>query len=288
VYAAARRKIDLPKGATFVQVGDLSSDNDWRTTLSGIDTLIHTAARVQMMRDTVSDPLTEFRHVNVKGTVNLARQAASAGVRRFIFISSVKVNGEESPKPYSESDAPAPQDAYGISKWEAEQALRGVEKETGREGVVIRPPLVYGPGVKANFLSLIRAVNRGIPLPIAGIMNKRSLLFLGNLIDAIVTCIDRKEAAGKTYLVSDGEDVSTPELVRRMGDALGRKAWLLPAPQGLMRLAGRLLGKTSAVDRLLGSLTVDISRIRSELNWSPPYTMEQGLKETAEWFKNSF
>lgn len=267
-----------------IQVGEIDSKTDWTDALQGIDTVIHLAARVHVMQDISNDPLSAFRCVNVDGTARLAQQAVSAGVKRLIYMSSVKVNGEESPNAYTEKDRPSPRDAYAISKWEAEQILRQIAAKTGLEVVTIRPPLVYGPEVRANFLQLIRIVNRGIPLPLAGVNNRRSLIYIENLVDAIVACVSRPEAAGQTYMVSDGTDVSTPELIRRIASSLGKTARLLPCPKNMMRLASKLIGKSAAVERLLGSLTVDPSKIRHQLGWKAPYTIDQGLRKTAEWF----
>jgi UDP-glucose 4-epimerase len=236
------------------------------------------------MRDEVSDPLGAFRAVNVDGTLNLARQAAQAGVRRFVFLSSIKVNGEGCEEPYREGDAACPQDPYAISKWEAEQGLRQIELETGMDVVILRPPLVYGPGVKANFQRLLAAVDKGWPLPLGAVGNRRSLLYLGNLVDAIQLCLVHPAAAGQTYLVSDGEDVSSPELVRRLARAMGCPARLLPVPPAWLRLAGGLLGRRAVVERLLGSLVVDSSRIRRELGWSPPFRLDAGLAETVQHY----
>jgi len=265
-------------------VGEIGPETGWRDALKNIDVVVHLAARVHVIHDVSTDPLSAFRQVNVAGTERLTRQAAAAGVRRLIYISSIKVNGEESPVAYTEKSTSIPQDAYAISKWEAEQKLHQVAAETGLEVVIIRPPLVYGPGVKANFLQLLNFVKRGIPLPLAEVENRRSLIFVENLVDAIIACVDRPEAAGQTYLVSDGDDISTAELIRRISHALGRPDRLFPFPPGIMRMAGRLLGQSAAMDRLLGTLTVEVSKIRNDLNWTPPYTMEQGLAETADWF----
>ncbi len=269
----------LPAGVKVVQIKSIGADTDWSDALLGVDAVVHLAARVHVMNDTSSYPLSAFRKVNVAGTERLARMAAINGVKRFVYVSSVKVNGEGCEKPFTEHDIPAPDDPYGVSKWEAEQVLRKVAEDTGLEVVILRPPLVYGPGVKANFLSLFKIVDRGVPLPLASINNHRSLIY-----DAITTCINHPEASGQTYLVSDGEDVSTPELIRRVAAALGRPARLFPFPPSLMRFAGKLFGKADAVERLVGSLTIDSSKIRRELGWKPPFSMEQGLKETAEWF----
>ena len=276
---------NLPAGVDVVPIKSIGANTDWSDALSGVDVVVHLAARVHVMNDTSSYPLSAFRQVNVAGTERLARMAAINRVKRFVYISSVKVNGEETLIPYNEQNTAAPADPYGISKWEAEQVLHKVAEESGMEVVILRPPLVYGPGVKANFLSLFKIVDRGIPLPLAGINNHRSLIYLGNLVDAITVCINHPNAAGQTYLVSDGRDVSTPELIRRVAAALGRHARLLPFPPSLMRFAGKLFGKSDAVERLVGSLTIDSSKIRRELGWKPPYTMAQGLKETVEWFK---
>jgi len=272
----------LPDGVEAVSIASIDSDTKWDDALTSIDTVVHLAARVHVMDDTCSDPLAEYRKVNVEGTKCLAVAAANAGVKRFIFISSIKVNGDGRATAYTEDDDEAPEDPYGESKWEAERELRKIADKTGMGTVILRPPLVYGPGVKANFLRLFKIVKRGIPLPLPSIKNRRSFIYLGNLIDAIITCINHPEAAGKTYLVSDGEDVSTPELIRKIGAASGRRALLLPVPVWILRMAGRITGKSNEVERLVGSLTVDISKICKELEWKPPYVMEHGLRETAK------
>jgi nucleoside-diphosphate-sugar epimerase len=282
----AEATANLPAGVQSAPIESIGPDTDWSAALTGIDTVIHLAARVHVMDETAGDPLIAYRQVNVAGTENLARQAAAHGVRRLVFLSSVKVNGEETEIPYSEQTHPDPRDPYGVSKLEAENVLRKVAVETGLEVVIIRPPLVYGPGVKANFHNLLKIVERGVPLPLAGITNARSLIFLGNLIDAIITCATHPQAAGQTFLVSDGEDVSTPQLIRQLATALDRPARLLPFPPSLMRLAGKLTGKSMAVDRLLGSLVVDSGKIRRELGWQPPFSMAEGLAETAKWYKD--
>jgi len=277
----------LVEGVEPVFIQPLGPDSNWREALAGIETIIHLAARVHIMADTSTDPLAEFRHVNVDGTTRLAQEAAKAGIKRLVFISSVKVNGEETDKPYTSYSLPQPTDPYGISKWEAEQELRRIEAESGLEIVVVRPVLVYGPGVKANFLNLMKLVHRGLPLPLAAIANKRSFIYAGNLVDALATCAIESAAAGQTYLVSDGEDVSTPELIRRTAKALGVQPRLFSFPPALMRLAGQITGKTASVNRLLGTLTVDSSKICRDLGWKPPFTMDEGLQETAEWAMRS-
>ena len=268
--------------ATFVQ--PLGPDTCWASSLFGIDIVIHLAARVHIMDDPSTNPLDEFRKVNVEGTLKLARDCVSVGVRRFVYVSSIKVNGEENIVPYTPYSLPKPTDPYGISKWEAEQGLRKIASETALEVVIVRPTLVYGPGVKANFLNMMKIISKGIPLPLASINNKRSLIYVENLVDALAICATHPKAAGQTFLVSDGEDVSTPELIHRTASSIGMPTRLFPFPVTLMRLAGKLIGKSGAVNRLTGSLIVDSSKIREELGWSPPFSMDYGLKETAEWF----
>ena len=284
VRAAARRAQQFPGTTIETRVApDLEASSDWSGLVAGIDTVIHAAARVHVMRDTASDPLQEFRRVNVEGTVRLARQAAQVGVRRFVFISSIKVNGEANVggAPFRASDTPAPIDPYGISKHEAEQALRSVETETGMEVVVIRPVLVYGPGVRANFAAMMRWVRRGIPLPFGAIHNQRSLVALPNLVDLVLTCAQHPKAAGQTFLVSDGEDLSTTDLLRWIARATGAPSRLLPVPAGLMEFGAGLLGRGDLARRLLGSLQVDITATRERLGWSPPCSVDEALRETA-------
>ena len=273
-------------GASVVTVGDLSAQTDWSAALAGVETVVHAAARVHVMQEAAADPLLEFRRINVQGTLQLARQAAAGGVRRFVFISSVKVNGEATQPGHSftADDVPAPLDAYGISKMEAEQGLREVAAQTGMEVVIIRPPLVYGPGVKANFQAMMRWLIRGVPLPLGAINNRRSLVALDNLVDLIVTCVDSPAAANQTFLVSDGEDLSTTQLLQRMGRALGKPARLIPVPSTLLKLGAALLGKPAIAQRLCGSLQVDISKTRQLLGWNPPVSVDAGLKKAAEGY----
>ncbi len=270
-------------------VGALDVQTDWSAALAGVGVVIHLAARVHVMHDTAADPLEEFRRVNVAGTEHLARCAAASGVKRMVYVSSIKVNGEETPdgRIYSEQDIPAPQDPYGVSKWEAEQALQRVAHETGLEIVIVRPPLVYGAGVKGNFAQMLRIVARGVPLPFASVHNKRDLVYVGNLVDALIACATHPAAAGQTYLLGDGEPVSTSQLLRHLAQALDVPLRVFPLPPQLLVLAGRLLGKSAQVERLLGSLQVDSGKIRSQLNWTPPYTLQQGLQATAEWYRKS-
>lgn len=284
----AVRSISRTSGLTceLVEVGEINSTTDWSGMLDGVDVVIHLAARAHVMNDNASDPLDAFRKINVEGTLNFARQASEVGVRRFIFISSIKVNGENTQlgKPYTADDRPAPIDPYGISKHEAEDALRQIATETGMEVVIIRPSLVYGPGVKANFLNMMRWLNKGFPLPLGAINNKRSLVALDNLLDLIVTCIDHPHAANQTFLVSDGEDISTKELLKRMAAALGRPARLLPVPVDLLKMIATLLGKRAFYQRLCESLQVDISKTRDLLGWTPPMSVDEALRKTADDF----
>ena len=270
----------MPNGVHTVQVGDLTANTDWSSALAGVSVLVHTAARVHVMDDTAADPLTEFRRVNVQGTLHLARQAAAAGVKRFVFVSSVKVNGEAtlSGQPFTADVVPAPLDPYGVSKMEAEQGLRRIAAKTSMEVVIIRPPLVYGPGVKANFAALMRAVQSGWPLPLGAVHNQRSLVALDNLVDFIVTSLSHPQAANQTFLVSDGHDLSTTELVRGMSQAAGVPARLLPVPVWALQAGASLLGKGDAVQRLCGNLQVDISKARSLLGWVPPVSVKEGLR----------
>ncbi|MHA7856181.1 UDP-glucose 4-epimerase family protein [Marinobacter shengliensis] len=263
-----------------IVTGDLNAATDLNSALEGVNVVIHAAARAHIMNDGTVDPLSEYRRVNVDGTLNLARQAAESGVHRFIFVSSVKVNGELSNerKPFSPSDAPAPEDAYGISKWEAEQGLKAIAKETGMEVVIVRPPLVYGQGVKGNFASMIKLVRKGLPLPLGSIRNKRSLVAVDNLVDFIVTCIDHPAAANQVFMVSDGEDISTSELLRELGKAMGRPARLVPVPAGMLMLGASVLGKRAVAHRVLGSLQVDISDAKALLGWTPPVSLQVGLR----------
>jgi nucleoside-diphosphate-sugar epimerase len=280
VRAVVRHAVSVPEKCDGVILEDIEGFTDWHGALISIDTVVHLAARVHVMHDTASDPLSAFRSVNVQGTLNLARQAAAAGVKRFVFISSVKVNGE-STQPghaFTETDAPNPQDAYGLSKFEAEQGLRQIAADTGLEVVIIRPPLVYGPGVKANFAALMRAVQRGWPLPLGAVHNQRSLVALDNLVDFIVTCITHPKAASQTFFVSDGQDLSTTDLVRGMAQAAGVSARLLPVPVWVLQSGAALLGQGAMAQRLCGNLQIDISKARHLLAWAPIISIEEGLR----------
>jgi nucleoside-diphosphate-sugar epimerase len=267
-------------------VGDLTESNDWSEALSPkTDVVVHLAAQVPAIESGLGHKAGDYLQVNTLATANLARQCASHGVRRFVFVSTAKVLGEGKDGRCQATDVALPEDSYAISKWDAEQVLWQISKETGMEVVIIRPPLVYGPGVKANFLQLMRAIDKGLPLPLGAIRNRRSLIYLGNLVDAISLCLTHPKAAGKTYVVSDNDDVSTPELVRRLAKALNTSAFLLPVPVSWMRFVGTLLGKVASVDRVVGSFSVDIAPIQKELGWIPPYSMEAGLAATAEWYR---
>ena len=274
----------LPSGITRVVVGEINGQTDWTAALAEVDIIIHLAARVHVMHESSQDALGEFRRTNVAGTEKLACSATVSGVKRMVFVSSIKVNGEETlaGHQFNEYDIPMPRDPYGISKWEAEQALRRVERETNLEVVVVRPPLVYGVGVKGNFVQMLNVLAKGIPLPLASVRNLRSLIYIGNFVDALEKCATHPAAAGKTYLVSDGEDVSTPELLGQLGEAMGHRARLISCSPELLKLAGRLFGKSAKIDRLVSSLQVDCSKLRRELNWNPPFTLQQGLKATAD------
>ena len=279
----------LPASIEQCTVGGLSRDTDWSDALRGADAVVHCAARVHVMQDTAQDPLSAFRSVNVEGTLNLARQAAAAGVRRFVFVSSIKVNGEATVlgRPFRADDSPAPQDAYGISKHEAEAGLRQLAIDSGMEVAIVRPPLVYGRGVGANFRAMMGAVARRLPLPLARIKhNRRSMVALGNLVDLLVICISHPAAANRTFLVSDGEDLSTSQLLQRLGQALGRPARLVPVPVRWLEFGAALLGRRSVAQRLCGSLQVDISDTRQQLGWVPPLSVDEGLKRAAEGYLN--
>jgi nucleoside-diphosphate-sugar epimerase len=271
-----------------VEIGSLSLKNDWTAALRDVDRVVHLAARVHAMNDNSSDPMAEFRRVNVEGTANLARQAAAAGVRRFVYLSSIKVNGEftQEGRPFTANDAPAPEDPYGVSKHEAEQWLRQIATETGMEVVIIRPPLVYGSGVKANFESMMRWLARGVPLPLAAVtQNRRSLVALDNLVDLIVTCLSHSAAANQTFLVSDGEDLSTAGLLRRIGAALGHPTRLFYVPPSMLKLGSHIANKPGIYQRLCGSLQLDITKTRQLLGWTPPVSVDEGLRRAAEGFQ---
>ena len=289
VRAALRRPGSAQgPGNESVVVGEVGPGTDWTGALAGVEAVVHLAARVHVMREDAGDPLAEFRRVNTLGTAHLAARAAVAGVRRLVLVSTVKVNGEQTGgTPFRETDPPAPQDPYAVSKWEAEGSLWEVAGGGRLEGVVVRPPLVYGSGVGGNLRRLLRALDGGWPLPFGAVDNRRSLIGVWNLADLHATTLEHPEAAGETVLAADGEDLSTPGLLRRLARGLGRPARLLPVPVGLLRLAGRVLGRADEVERLCGSLRVDAGKARRVLDWSPPVTVDEGLRRTARWYRET-
>jgi len=277
--------IDSPEaGPNFIDIGPIGPDTDWDSALNGADTVVHLAAQLRLDAYGAADPTTAACRVNVAGTESLARAAVNKNIRRFIYISTAKVNGEGRPAPYTEKDKSTPMDPYSISKYDGENILHEIAADTGLEVVILRPPLVYGPGVKANFFYLLKLVHKGLPLPFARVENRRSLIFLDNLISAIIACIQHPAAAGQTYLVGDSEIVSTPELIRRIAEALGKSARLFSLPPNMLQMIAKFAGKSDRVKPLLNSFTVDTSKIRSDLNWKPIYTQKEGLIQTARWF----
>ena len=285
VTASARRSLPATaqhplSGAQWIADATVDSTHHWGVALQGVDVVVHLAARVHVMQELATNPLLEFRAVNVAGTLNLARQAAAAGARRFVYLSSVKVNGEstQAGHPFVEADTPHPQDAYSQSKHEAEMGLKQVARDTGIEVVIVRPPLVYGPGVKANLASLMRAVQHGWPLPLGAIHNQRSLVALDNLVHFIITCATHPGAANQTYLVSDGQDLSTTELVQGLARAADVNALLVPVPAWALKGIATLLGRSGAVQRLCGNLQVNIAKARQDLDWIPPLSIQEGLR----------
>lgn len=285
--AAVRTDVHfLTPGIETVLVEGLTPTANWSKAVRGCDVVVHGAGRVHVMQDASTSPLVAFRSTNVLGTLNLARQAADAGVKRFIFISSIKVYGEETSlgRCYAADDLSAPVDPYGISKLEAEKGLLQLTTATGMEIVIIRSPLVYGPGVKANFLKLLQLTHKSFLLPFGSVHNRRSMVYSGNLVSAITSCLEHPKAAGETFLVSDGEDVSTSSLIQKLAFALGRKVYLLPIPLFFLKAIFSLAGKRTEIERLTGSLCVDSSKIWKVLNWQPPYTLDQGIQETVDWY----
>lgn len=281
------RRAAISGDSNHIIVTDIGPENNWSEAISGIDVVIHAAARAHIMKDISNDPLAEYRKVNVDGTLNLARQAAAAGVKRFIFISSVKVNGEATSHStsFTERDTPSPVDAYGISKMEAETGLRSIAAETCMEVVIIRPPLVYGPGVKANFLNLLKLASTSMPLPFGAIHNSRSMIYVGNLVDFIIKCIDHPAAANQTFLVSDGDDLSLTSLLKEMRVAFGRPPRLIPVPTFLFKFAGALTGKRDVINRLIGDLQIDSAKAQNLIGWQPPFSVTEGINETIKAYK---
>jgi nucleoside-diphosphate-sugar epimerase len=268
-----------------VVTGSIDSNTDWSVALRDVDVVIHLAARTHVTTERSANPIAEFRRVNVDGTRHLAESAVKAGVKKIVYVSSVKVNGERTTSSFTELEEPKPQDAYGVSKWEAEQALHKVSAETKMEIVILRPPLVYGAGVKGNFAQMIKVLAKRIPLPFSSVKNLRSLIYVENLVDALILCATHPNAAGQTYLVSDGQDVSTPDLLRKLSSAMKKPVKLLPCSPIFMGFAGRLIGKSNQIERLLSNLQVDSSKIRRELAWQPPFSLDEGLKATGEAYR---
>jgi nucleoside-diphosphate-sugar epimerase len=287
VVRSGGKQTDLPAGVDPVLVETIGPDTDWSDILHDCDVVAHLAARVHVIKDASTDPLQEYRTVNTAGTERLAQEAAAAGIKRFVYVSTVKVNGEGAPYAYTERDVPAPADAYSLSKWEAEEVLRRIGSASGLKAVILRPPLVYGPGVGANFLRLMKWVALGLPLPLGSIRNCRSMIYRENLVDAIVTTVSHPRAAGETFLVSDGIDLSTPEFVRIIASRMGRKPFLVPCPTAFLKALGWVAGRGKEVDRLTGSLSIDSSKIGKLLDWKPPFTIEEGIRETVKWFTSS-
>jgi len=284
VAAVRDKHANIKEQAQAVFVEDLGPTTDWQYALKDIQVVVHSAARVHILNDKTKNPLAEYRRVNLEGSLQLARQAAAASVKRFIFISSIKVNGESTKinYPFKADDVPAPIDPYGISKYETETAMLQLADETGMEVVIIRPSLVYGPGVKANFLSLMRWLDKGIPLPFGAVHNKRSYVALDNLVDLILVCIEHSAAANEIFLVSDGEDLSTTDLLKVMAAALNKPTRLVPVPTWLLYIIATMFGKRDIATRLLGSLQVDIDKTKNLLNWNPPVSLNVALKVTAD------
>jgi len=274
-----------PGGAEIALIEGIGPNTDWQDLLEGVDVVVHLAARVHVMGETNQNTIDAFRQVNRDGSVVLAKAAVAAGVRRLVYLSSIKVNGEKTTgRPFTEEDIPDPYDSYAISKWEAEQALRRVAEETGLGLVVVRPPLVYGPGVKANFLKLLALVRKRVPLPLASVRNQRSLMALENLVDFIMLCMEHPKAAGKTFLVSDGEDVSTPDLIRMIAEKMKMPARLIPFSPNAIRFAAQILGKEAVANRLLGSLQIDSSKAERVMGWNRSISLDKGIDKTVEWY----
>jgi nucleoside-diphosphate-sugar epimerase len=278
----------ISKQINTVMIDDLAMATDWSQALASIDVVIHCAARVHVMNDDSINPLDGFRQINTYASLRLAKQAAGAGVKRFIFLSSIKVNGEVTSlaKPFKPDDDFVPDDPYGMSKYEAEQGLLAIAEETGMDVVIIRPPLVYGPNVRANFASMINWVCKEIPLPLGAIHNKRSFVALDNLVSFIIHCIHHPKAANEVFLVSDGEDITTTQLLSKVAKAFGKNVCLIPVPVNWMRFAARLIGKTDVANRLFGSLQIDSSKARDVLGWQPVVTMNEQLKKMADAASN--
>ena len=284
ISAPMRAQSESSASLNSFLVGDINAATNWSTALQGADAVVHLAARVHVMRDTADNPLKEFRSVNTEGTLNLARQAAAAGIRRFIFLSTIGVNGNSTSlgRFFTETSASLPHDFYSVSKHEAEVGLGSIAASSGMEVVIIRPTLVHGSKAPGNFGKLTRLVSKGLPLPLASIDNRRSVVGIDNLVDFIVTCLEHPAAANQTFLVSDGEDLSTPDLIRRMARAMNRPARLLPVPKSVLMAAAAMLGKRDMAQRLCSSLQVDISKSRALLGWNPPVSVDEGLRRAVK------
>ena len=289
VNAGVRRECPLPKGAKPVVVGELHGETDWANALRGVQVVIHAAARAHVIRETSATPMDEFRKVNVVGTENLGYAAAANGAKRLVFVSSIGVHGwwTQPGKPFVEKDEASPYNAYTLSKWEAEQSLVRISNETGMEVVIVRSPLVYGAGAPGNVAQMLNFLAKGIPLPFAAVKNLRSLIYVENLVDALRVCATHSNAAGQTYLVSDGQDISTPDLLKQLGAGMRMPIRIFPCPAAVLKFAGKLSGKSDQIERLLGSLQVDSDKIRRDLNWQPPYSLQQGLQATADWYRTT-
>ncbi|MBP0050157.1 SDR family oxidoreductase [Marinobacterium sp. AK62] len=266
----------------LLEVPGLDNSTDWSQAVAGQHVVIHTAARAHVLHDASSDPLAAYREVNVDGTLNLARQAAAAGVQRFIFISSIGVNGNCTHRPFTAQDQPNPVEPYALSKWEAEQGLWTIQRETGMEVVIIRPPLVYGPGAPGNFARLVRWVEKGIPLPLGAVHNQRTLVGLDNLVDLVRVCIDHPAAANRVLLAGDDEDVSTTQILQGIATAKGKPSRLIPVSEGILWAGARMLGRQAMAEKVLGSLQVDISETKALLGWQPPFSFAEGMKRCFE------
>jgi nucleoside-diphosphate-sugar epimerase len=290
VKAAIRQNPTAPaEDLPYVSVGDIGPDTDWTEALQGVNLVVHLAGRAHVRRESLSNSMAAYERVNTWGTIRLAQMAAAAKVERFVFLSTVKVNGEETPaQPFLETDGPGPRDAYAVSKWQAEEGLLRLHQQDKLPVVIIRPPLVYGPGVRANFLQLIRWVDYGLPLPLGSIKNKRSLVGLRNLADFIRLCLQHPSAPGEIFLVSDQEDLSTPDLIRRIGGFLGRSACLIPFPYRCLLLMAHMVGKKDALDKLCNSLQVNVEKARKVLQWKPAFSVNEELKQTIKWYKNEY
>jgi nucleoside-diphosphate-sugar epimerase len=284
VRAALRSAGAIPHGAAeAVVIGDIAADVDWSSALEGVDAVIHTAARAHIGSDIRSN-WELYERTNSSATRRLAIASVESGVRRFVYLSSVKVNGEGSKKPYTSSDNPCPEDNYGRSKLLGEQYLLAAANESAMEAAIVRSPLVYGPGVRANFLRLMRWIDRGIPLPFGAIRNQRSYVSLWNLCSLLTHLLDAPMGPGPVWMVSDREDVSTPELMRRIGRQMGRSVRLIPIPESMLRLLGAVTGRQAEAARLCGSLTLDITKTCDQLQWVPPLSLDEGLKRTVRWY----